>query len=253
MFNTGLNISQIKESPWKPDSVRAGVAPVANMISRGFLLFGEEGMRKKRDRREYNKKYRQENIEQISKREKAYRLANKERRREDNKRWRKENPEYNKNWRLANTTRGERKEYHKKYRQENREKIREYQRRKYRNNPEYGLGSSILWAIRKQIKNNNSGFAANWQKWVGYSVEQLVEHIENKFLGGMTWENRGEWHVDHIIPISAFNFTAVSDIDFRRCWALSNLQPLWAEDNMSKGSKLDKPFQPSLCVSAGGS
>jgi 5-methylcytosine-specific restriction endonuclease McrA len=64
----------------------------------------------------------------------------------------------------------------------------------------------------------------------------------------MTWGNYGRhgWHIDHRIPISAFNFKAPTDIDFKKCWALSNLQPLWSHENQKKYNKLLKPFQPSL-------
>jgi hypothetical protein len=64
----------------------------------------------------------------------------------------------------------------------------------------------------------------------------------------MTWENYGEWHVDHIVPVSAHNFETTEDIDFKKCWDLSNLQPLWATDNMRKNAKLLKPFQPSFAM-----
>jgi hypothetical protein len=66
----------------------------------------------------------------------------------------------------------------------------------------------------------------------------------------MTWGNYGQWHVDHKIPISAFNYETPDDIDFKRCWALKNLRPMWAKENISKGAKLDKPFQPALALSA---
>ena len=59
---------------------------------------------------------------------------------------------------------------------------------------------------------------------------------------------RGEWHIDHIIPKSVFNFTKPEHEDFKRCWALKNLQPLWAEENISKFNKLDKHFQPTLAL-----
>jgi len=55
-----------------------------------------------------------------------------------------------------------------------------------------------------------------------------------------------KWHIDHIIPVSAFNFTKPEHIDFNKCWALSNLQPLWAEENLSKHKKLKEAFQPSF-------
>jgi hypothetical protein len=81
---------------------------------------------------------------------------------------------------------------------------------------------------------------------VGYSLDRLRRHLERKFLPGMSWANMGSWHVDHIIPVSVFNFKTAEDVDFKKCWALKNLQPLWAADNMAKKNKLDKPFQPSL-------
>ena len=85
-----------------------------------------------------------------------------------------------------------------------------------------------------------------WETLVGYTAQDLIKHIESQFVDGMNWENRHRWHIDHIIPVSAFNFTEPEHIDFKRCWALENLQPLWAKDNMRKHAKLDKPFQPSL-------
>lgn len=85
---------------------------------------------------------------------------------------------------------------------------------------------------------------------IGYSIEALKRHLEKQFLPGMTWENYGKWHIDHIIPKAAFNIESVNDIDFKRCWALKNLRPLWAHDNCSKRDTLEKPFQPSLTIAA---
>jgi hypothetical protein len=64
-----------------------------------------------------------------------------------------------------------------------------------------------------------------------------------------SWSRAG-WHINHVIPISAFNFSSPEDIDFKKCWALKNLRPLWAKDNFSKNARLDKPFQPSLALKA---
>lgn len=87
-----------------------------------------------------------------------------------------------------------------------------------------------------------------WEEVVGYGQDQLISHLEKHFLPGMTWENYGRkgWHIDHKIPIAAFNFTSANDYDFKRCWALKNLRPMWARDNISKGAKLEEPFQPCL-------
>jgi hypothetical protein len=54
----------------------------------------------------------------------------------------------------------------------------------------------------------------------------------------MTWENYGKWHIDHKRPIASFNFTSYEDPEFKECWALNNLQPMWAKENMSKGNKI---------------
>jgi hypothetical protein len=54
----------------------------------------------------------------------------------------------------------------------------------------------------------------------------------------MTWDNYGEWHVDHKIPMTSFNFETTDDREFKLCWCLDNLQPLWGPDNLSKGTKL---------------
>jgi hypothetical protein len=62
------------------------------------------------------------------------------------------------------------------------------------------------------------------------------------------WKNYGEWHVDHKIPQSAFNFETPEDIDFKKCWALKNIQPMWAKENIIKSNRINKPFQPSLRI-----
>jgi len=100
---------------------------------------------------------------------------------------------------------------------------------------------SLMW---KLLKENKGG--ERWQELVGYPIDELMRHLEKNFLPGMSWDNRGEWHIDHKIPIVAFNYKTPNDIDFKKSWALSNLQPLWAKENILKGAKLDKPFQPSL-------
>jgi hypothetical protein len=68
-----------------------------------------------------------------------------------------------------------------------------------------------------------------------YSLESLIAHLESKFTDGMSWENYGKWHVDHIKPCALFDMTKPED--FQQCWSLSNLQPLWALDNYKKGVK----------------
>ena len=73
---------------------------------------------------------------------------------------------------------------------------------------------------------------------LGYSPEQLAEHIEKQFTEKMSWENYGTyWQVDHIIPQCALQYDTVEHPNFKKCWALENLQPLPRAQNASKGSR----------------
>lgn len=79
----------------------------------------------------------------------------------------------------------------------------------------------------------------SWRVLVGYSVADLVTHIERQFLPGMTWENRSRWDIDHIRPLRSFEFQTPECPQFREAWALSNLRPLWATENKRKGGRRD--------------
>lgn len=98
--------------------------------------------------------------------------------------------------------------------------------------------------VRYSLNGNKRG--NSWEKLVGYTVDDLKKHLEKQFIDGMSWENRNLWQIDHKTPVSVFNFSNPKDTDFQRCWALKNLQPLWAKDNQSKHAKLKKHFQPTL-------
>ena len=75
-------------------------------------------------------------------------------------------------------------------------------------------------------------------KALGYSLQLLEEHLERQFKSGMTWENYGEWHIDHIYPQSKLPYDDVTHPNFLKCWALENLQPLWAADNIRKAASI---------------
>lgn len=152
-----------------------------------------------------------------------------------------------------------------KYASENREKVRNASyvaKKKQRDaNPLYWrdyyvksmsrpssrISNSIRSRISKTLKTGGK-FGAKTFDTLGYSSDELACHIEKQFTLGMSWGNYGQWHIDHIIPLSAFNFETVKDGDFRRAWALDNLRPLWAFENLSKASKITETFQPSLLI-----
>lgn len=127
---------------------------------------------------------------------------------------------------------------------------RKERRDKIKNRPDLKLNRSISAGVNRSLRGGKQG--RSWEQIVGYTAEKLKKHLEKKFKPGMTWENYGSyWHVDHKIPVSAFNFNKPEDLDFKRCWALKNLQPLEATVNIIKSNRLDLPFQPSLRIATG--
>jgi hypothetical protein len=75
-----------------------------------------------------------------------------------------------------------------------------------------------------------------WEALLGYTRDELAAHLERRFIEGMSWSNMEKWHIDHIVPVASFSFQAPDDPEFKACWMLSNLQPLWAKDNIRKSN-----------------
>lgn len=103
------------------------------------------------------------------------------------------------------------------------------------NNPSLRVHDRMASAIYQALKETKSG--RKWEEIVGYTLEDLVSHLERQFLPGMSWENMGKWHIDHIRPKSTFEYVNEGDQGFLDCWSLTNLRPLWARDNQTKHSK----------------
>jgi len=215
--------------------------------------------------REKNKKYYINNKEKISKCHKEYQINNKEKIKEHRKKYREANKEkIRKQVKLYCLKNKEKiKEYliqnkdkinkwHRQWRIKNYKKYREYmnnwQKNKCKTDLKYNFNRRISCSIRQSVKDNKNG--KHWEKLVGYSLNDLILHLQKTLPKGYTWQNylNGELHIDHIIPISAFNFNKPEHIDFRRCWALKNLRLLPAKENIIKSDKLDKPFQPALKI-----
>ena len=172
--------------------------------------------------------------------------------------WQKNNPEkrriIEKRFRQKHTESV--RETGRRWRDENPEKVREYGlrssrkfHRTHKDDPKYRLRVSMKRDMARSLKAAGGSKAGRkWVDLVPYDFSDLRSHLERNFDNGMTWYNYGEWHIDHKIPISAHNFTDPTHEDFQRCWALENLQPMWALGNIKKSNKLDKPFQPSLAM-----
>lgn len=149
--------------------------------------------------------------------------------------WREKNPEYNQEWRKKNLAK-------------HRKNCRKYVQQRRKTDPNFRLNRNVSGAIGASLRGNKNG--RRWGSIVGYTLNELKNHLEKQFTKGMTWKTYGKngWVIDHKIPISAFNFTEINHTDFKKCWALKNLQPMWAVANMEKHAKLTKHFQPSLLI-----
>lgn len=213
------------------------------------------------DRRRYFKEYKINNKERIIESNKEYRKKNKVKCLKANKKWRDSNPEYIKQWKKLNI------DYNSKYYEEHKEDIKERHKKyykahckeimKYRNKYEkvkrktdmkYNLNNRIRILIWKSLKGNKNG--KHWETLVGYTLDNLMKHLIKTMPKGYIWQDyiNGKLHIDHIIPIFAFNFSKPEHTDFKRCWRLENLRLLPARENMIKSNKLTKPFQPALKI-----
>ncbi len=162
-----------------------------------------------------------------SKNSKQWRANNKERMKSNIERWRANNKEklrrIRKEWRINNIERD--KQSKKRYR----DRIIKI--------PERKLNQRISELICKSLKRGSKG-GRHWETLVGYTINELKEHLEKQFRPGMSWNNYGMWHIDHKKPKTSFDFKSPDDDGFKQCWALGNLQPLWAKDNINKGVKI---------------
>lgn len=110
----------------------------------------------------------------------------------------------------------------------------EAKRRRMAKNPTERIANSMRARMWAALRGKTSGSCLNR---LGYTLADLRSHIEARFTPGMTWANYGQWHIDHIRPCASFDLT--DGVQFDTCWALENLQPLWATDNVRKGAKYD--------------
>lgn len=124
----------------------------------------------------------------------------------------------------------------KEYRQRPEVKARNAERmRLKRQDPAVKLQHNLskrMWDVMMGAKAGRS-----IRRYIGCTPEELRTHIENQFWIGMSWDNYGEWHVDHIMPCASFDHSKEADI--KKCWHYTNLQPLWAKDNISKHARTD--------------
>ena len=116
-----------------------------------------------------------------------------------------------------------------------------YRKNRMKKDPEFKLICNMRTLMyiaisgRGYRQNKNHKKSKSTMRYIGCTIKELRCHLESLFTDGMTWENYGSWHVDHIVPVSQFDHSKENSI--HECWHYTNLQPLWAEDNLSKGDK----------------
>ena len=116
------------------------------------------------------------------------------------------------------------------------EKKKAYKRKWTKEKREKNPSFKIEGAIRARLAHAVKGTVASKSiKSLPYTTVELMNHLELLFTKGMTWDNYGKWHIDHIKPCSLFDHNDRQQM--LECWSLSNLQPLWAVDNLSKGNR----------------
>lgn len=168
--------------------------------------------------KEYQKKWAKKNPEKVKLKRKKYNLKNCEKNKEYCNLWRQNNPDYKKT-----------------YNENNREKNWEYEKKR-RKNVLVKLACNIRCRVKNFLKSKNINKTNKTFNIVGCSPELLKEHLEKQFTEGMSWDNHGRfgWHIDHIIPLSSAN----TDEEIYKLCHYTNLQPLWAFDNLTKGDKI---------------
>lgn len=171
-------------------------------------------------------KYRAENKDKISARSKERYLVHSEKYKADAKRRYKEDKKKilsrNEKWHAKN------RDYMRSY-------AREYMLRRKRADLEFRLKTVIRNILSRSLRAGRKARTDRSHIMLGYSAADLRSHIQSIMAPGMTWENYGQWHIDHIRPLSSFDLSKIEQI--RAANSLHNLQPMWAKDNLKKGNK----------------
>jgi len=151
-----------------------------------------------------------------------------------------------KNTRDSNKRNSDRDEFNRKQREDwakNNEKRNAARRknlqRRRDEDSQYRMKMALHVRLYDAVKRQKGLKSAKTLELLGCTVEQLQTFLEAEFTNGMAWENYGEWHIDHIRPCASFNLADPEEQ--KKCFHWTNLQPLWALDNIRKGDKWEEP------------
>lgn len=134
------------------------------------------------------------------------------------------------------------------YRARNPEKVKAqraaWESAKYRTDPNFRIAMAIRNHLHRIVKSGGVKDATSLS-YVGCTAAELRRHLEKQFTTGMTWLNHGEWHIDHIVPLAAFDFAGFP-AQIKQAQHYTNLRPMWAKDNQRKSDTLLHPVQLEL-------
>ena len=134
-------------------------------------------------------------------------------------------------------TSNKRKEYYKANKKEVIKQTSDYKIARCKVDPVFKLERNLRCRLYHALINQKADKSNRTKKLTGCELSFLKGYLESKFTEGMTWENHGDWHIDHIKPCCSFDLT--QEEEQKKCFHYTNLQPLWASDNLSKGGKFE--------------
>jgi hypothetical protein len=187
---------------------------------------------------EKSKKYYKENKLKVTEIKKTYYENNKENLIILNRKYYQDNKEHYKQYCLDNKER--RNEHSKQYQKDNKERLKIYRKEYFskRINTDllFKFKSNVRGLIRNSFKRgiNKYNKTTKTENILGCTIDEFRNYISLQFKTGMCFENHGEWHLDHIVPIAS----AQTQEEVIKLNHYTNFQPLWAEDNLRKGSKI---------------
>jgi hypothetical protein len=184
-----------------------------------------------------SRNYYEHNKEYVKDRQKEYKEIHKD-----------EIKEYQDNYNIVN------RDKKLQYKKDNKRAIlannRVYAGNKYKSDPVFRMRETVSKTVYNALKKLGIAKDGSILDHLQYSMQELKEHIEKQFASWMTWDNQGKynagtwddndqstwtWQLDHIVPQSDLPYTSMADNNFRKCWALNNLRPLGAKQNLLDG------------------
>ena len=148
-------------------------------------------------------------------------------------------PEKREHYRLVNKLGDKRRRQCPEYDARVKAQAVDYQRQRRKVDPAFLLRTTLGNRLNSALKSQNAERSFAIEEIVGCTMAELKQHLEEQFEPGMSWEpgKRYLWHIDHIKPCDLFDHNDIEQV--KECWHWSNLQPLWAKDNLQKGNRCD--------------